>query len=931
MQLSIQTYAQKQAKELIRAWGERANVHIDDVRYHLLRNGLVLQGIRIERGSDKITIKHILVRANPKLLTSSTPRIGTMDISGIDAEFTYADNYIWQQDRGLKQIWQATPSLTVHDGQIKLYLKGKSFPPVELRGLSLQQQLQPSGRIVTASAKLLQGSINGQWHMPADAQQDEGWQSNGVIKWHALDAGQLMASLALKHIEGHLNGGLTWEITTGETEKQSLSVLGEIRLNTVSDRETSNTHSLQFKATNTDDFWKMDIDAVAWPLDPWSDTLPGIGGRQLVSAQLDSTSQWKGRPGHWKISSAKGLLQDVIYARPDGNRKDNKQSAWYWSQINYAKANIDTKKNRLHVSDIDVLDSRLMLNAGKVDTAMQADTDDATDTYPSPGLPEEAVAWNINAEHINIHNMMLALAMPQGKVTLEALDGKAQCPKGKPLSFKLHTVAEETSIAPHKSSTAIPQWRLRGSAEKNKHGEFTSASVNVVGTHIPVARLRPVLPLQDDISSPVKLSGDSEFKAKITVTQGLWQMQGKAAIRNFNLSHGGDSWFAEQLHLRFGPVGMGLDTQKITSIKSQDWQYTAALHPLPPQMPGNTQPEATETGSPSWWITTLRNNNIEISHLDFENGKISVGQQQRIWADEVEFKVDSIKTDHWSDISIKGKAGGGDFRLNGKWEALSDKQRFLGKAVLSQATPFFLHNWMTASGMPRLIQGRLSAELNITDGHEPDSYQGNVTIQLIQGRTEAGTFPSDPMLARTGYDTSELLQRLDNNTGVIMLKYDLAGQWTTQPLNLERLGLAMQEAMHQAAQSATIGTDKPEPAKTTTEARIRLHDRERLSQNERIRLFNVVRNMRRHPDAIVELRARWTGKEDSEERDAEIQRIRRTQQLIERYMVYRKISSRRIFPVWPTIEDQSDETGSIQVIIRIPSSSIKARVRKSRH
>ncbi len=186
------------------------------------------------------------------------------------------------------------------------------------------------------------------------------------------------------------------------------------------------------------------------------------------------------------------------------------------------------------------------------------------------------------------------------------------------------------------------------------------------------------------------------------------------------------------------------------------------------------------------------------------------------------------------------------------------------------------------------------------------------------------------MLARTGYNTSELLQRLDNNTGVIMLKYDLAGQWTKQPLNLERLGLAMQETMHQAAQSATIGKDKIKPAKTTTEARIRLHDRERLSQNERIRLFNVVRNMRRHPDAIVELRPRWTGKEGSEERDAEIQRIRRTQQLIERYMVYRKVSSRRIFPVWPTIEDQSDETGSIQVITRIPPS-IKARVRKPRH
>ncbi|MDQ6982737.1 MAG: hypothetical protein Q9M08_07025 [Mariprofundus sp.] len=931
MQLSIQAYAQKQAKELIRVWSERANVHIDDVRYHLLRNGLVLQGLRIERGSDKVSIKHIFVRANPKLLTSSTPRIGIMDISGFDAEFTSAVNSkIWHQDRDLKQIWQAATSLTVHGGHVNLYLKGKDFPPVELRGLSLHQQLQTSGRTITGSAKLLQGTLNGQWNMATETQKGESSQSKGIIKWHALDASQLTASLALKHIEGHLNGELSWKMAAGDAEKKSLNLQGEIQLDTVSDRETSNPHSLQFNATNTDDLWKIDIAAAAWPLDPWSDTLPMIGGRQLISAQLDSTSHWRGRDGHWKISSDKGLLQDMIYARPDRNQEGNKHSAWYWSRISYAKANIDTDKNRLHLSAINMVDSRLMLQAGKADTIIQADTGDAADKNSPPGLPEKTLAWNIYADHINIRNMMLALTMPQGKVTLEALDGKAQCPKGKPLSFKLHTAAVETSLAPDKNSATSPKWRLRGSAEKDKHGELISASFNVTGTHIPIARLRPLLPLQDDISSPVKLAGDTEFKAKVTVKQGSWQMQGKAAVRDFNLSHGGNSWLAKQVNLQFGPVGMGLDAQKINSIKSQEWQYTAALHPLPPRMPDSTQPETTEVSNPLWWVTTLRKNNTKIGHLVFENGKISIGQQQSIWADQVDFKADTIKIDHWSDISIKGKAGSGDFHFNGKWQALSDEQRFQGKAVLSQATPFFLHNWMTASGMPHLIQGRLSAKLSVNDGHAPDSYQSTVKVQLIQGRTEAETFPSDPMLARTGYNTSDLLQRLDQHTGVITLQYDLAGQWTTQPLNLERLGLSMQAAMHQAVQSVTIAKDKPKPAKTVTEARIRLHDRERLSQNERIRLFSVVRKMRQAPDTIVELRARWSGKKEDSETDAEIQRIRRTQQLIERYMIYRKINSRRIFPVWPTAEDQTDETGSIQVVTKkLPSQ--KAQVRKPGH
>jgi len=927
MQLSIQAYAQQQAKELIQSWGKQARVHIGNVRYHLLRNGLILQNIRIERGDDKVTIKHILVRANPKLLTSSTPRIDSMDISDFEAEFSNAgDLHIWQQDDDLKHIWQATTSLTVHNGQIRLYPKGKGFPPLILHNLSLQQLQQASARTVTGSAKLLQGSLNWQWQMTTGTQETATHQATGTLAWQGLDAGQLMASLALKHLEGHLNGELTWNMEHGDVQQQTLNMQGKIQLHTGQGRQTLNPHSLQLTATRADDLWNMDMTSIAWPLDPWSDTLPGIAGRQLVSAQLDSTSHWQGRPGHWKINSAEGGLQDVVFARSTGQQ----QSGWYWSQINYAKAGIDTARNRLHLSSIDMIDSRLALQAK---TAMATEMADARDSSSLPALSEKDVPWNINVDHINIDNMALALETAQGKVVLETLDGKAQCPKGKPLSFKLHTINGKTSLSPDEDSPLPPQWQLRGKAEKNKQGALVSAGFKVSGRHIPIARLRPLLPVQDDISRPVKLAGEADLTANVTVQQGSWQMQGKAAIQDFGLSHGGNSWRAKELALRFGPVGMGLKTQKIHSIKSQDWQYTAALHPLPPQTPATPDADMqnnTETVTPFWWEAMLRSNNIEIGSLDFRDGKISVGQQQSVWVDQVNIKIDTLKEGHWSDISVRGKTGGGDFHLDGQWNALSDHPRFRGKIILAQATPFFLHNWMIASGMPRLIRGRLSARLSITDGHAPNSYQSKVNIRLLQGQTETGTFPSDPMLARTGYNTSELLQRLNQHTGAIALQYDLTGQWEEQPLNMERLGLALQETMQQTARAATIVDGKETTVKTATEARIRLHDQEQLSQNERIRLFKVVRKMRRHPDMIIELRARWTGKEDNEQRNAEIQRILRTQQLIERYMVYRKISRGRIFPVWPTVEDSSDETGSIQVVTsNLPARKVSKK--KSRH
>ncbi|MFQ5345373.1 MAG: hypothetical protein ACE5DZ_05375, partial [Mariprofundus sp.] len=863
----------------------------------------------------------------PKLLTGSTPRIGSVNMAGVSAVIRTNDHNVWQDEPQLRQIWQAATSLTLRDGQIKLYLKGTDAPPVVLSEFNLQQQLHASVRSMAGSARLLRGTLNWTWHTSPEMQQSGKKQSEGELAWQALDASQLAASLALQHTEGQLNGGMTWHLTADGNKKPSLHVEGNIHLNTVG--ETSHMHSLQWVGTKTDDLWSMDIDADAWPLDPWSGTLPAIGGRQLISAQLDSTSHWQGRSGHWRIHSSKGFLQDVIYARPT----DTKQSGWYWSRINYSKADIDTAQKRLRLSDIDLMDSRLVLQAGEIDgTAQQTTADDVTDAENiTPALPEKNGAWDIHADRINIHNMMLALSTPQGKVALEALEGKAQSPKGKPLSFKLHTAKRQASTSPDESSNDAPQWTLSGKAEKNSQGELHSARFDVSGKHIPITRLRPLMPLPDDTNSPAKLAGTAAFKAKISVSLGSWQMLGKAAVRDFKLSHGGDTWQTDELNLRFGPVGTGLKKQRIQSMECQTWQYTAALHPLSPQSPAHAQNEAPAFNASSWWATILRNNQIEIDHLNFKNGTVSVGQQQSIWADQVNLEIDSIKPDHWSDISISGNSGGGDLHLKGQWEMLSDEQRFKGKMALSQAVPFFLHNWMIASGMPRLIRGRLSANLNIADGKEADSYQSAVKIQLLRGLAEKGLFPSDPMLARTGHNTSSLLHRLDQGTGIIRLQYDLSGSWTEQPLDMERLGLSIQASIQQALESAKLDDDNnPVPPKTATEARIRLHNTERLSQNERIRLFKVVRKMRRHPDMTVELRGTWTGNENREERAIEIQRILQTQQLIERYMVYRNINRRRIFPIWPSVEDPSDETGSVQLISSIsPSKKIPAK--RSRH
>ena len=938
MQLSIQAHAQKHAAKLIHTWGDRAHVDIGDVRYHLLRNGLILQDIHIERGDDAINIGQILLRANPKLLTSDAPRIGSMDISGLKAEITHIDGVpeIWRHDRYLKQIWQAAISLTVHNGDIKLYLRDKGTPPLELNSISVRQHLQHAMRRITGSAQMQQGRVSWQWDMPARPgspvpQQAEQWLSKGWLKWQGLDARKLTVAMGLKHIvgnlsTGHLRGGLGWSTSSqGSEQMASLNIRGDMQFETGAGR-------VQYVATVDGGRWQVDVDAAAWPLDPWSDSLPEIGERRLMSARIDGKMHLQGHPGNWHISSDQGLLHDVTYAHPDSDGSP----AWYWSRINYKHAVIQTAKHQLHLAEVDMLDSRLVLQTKRADVApraldKQAGGADADLVSAQQGQAveggdaEKDAVWNINADKVNVQNMVLALAMPQGKVTLESLDGRVSCRQGEALKFKLHTHEETSADKGADNSTKPagegegkdqPHWQLLGKAEKNSRGQLVAAKIRLQGRHIPVVRLRPLLPLQDDAERPVKLAGDTELKAGITVDHGEWQMQGRASVRELNLAHGGDVIRADQISLRFGPVGMGVEAQVINSIDTQGWQYVAALHPLALHVAEQPDNEGVSQSGAAWWVTTMRSNHIAITRLNLENGQISVGQEQALWADKVNIEAANIQSDQWSDIAVTAEVGGSNFYLKGRWQALSDIQRFRGDAGLNQAEPFFLHNWMVASGIPRLIQGRLSASLQLQDGQEQDSYQGKVKLQLLQGQIEKGVFTADPMLSRTGYSAPELLQRMEQSPGVIALQYDVGGSWNSQPFTLERFGLSMLTAMHDVAKSGSWreGVAEKNSADAVIEARIRLHGRKRLSLNERIRLSMVVRKLRQHPEVMIVLRPKWTGAILTAEMK---QRIRRTSQLIEKYLTHRKIDKRRIFPLWPTADDHVDEVGSVQVETKI--------------
>ena len=136
--LSLQIQAQKQAEETIFRWAKSADVEIGDVRYHLLRNGLILHQIRIGRASDVLNIDHMLIRADPQQLTAEYPRIASMSISGLHAQLHHPDQLdLWHQDKQLQRIWQATHALSVEDGELSLHMGSDKHPPLHLTSIEL--------------------------------------------------------------------------------------------------------------------------------------------------------------------------------------------------------------------------------------------------------------------------------------------------------------------------------------------------------------------------------------------------------------------------------------------------------------------------------------------------------------------------------------------------------------------------------------------------------------------------------------------------------------------------------------------------------------------------------------------------------------------------------------------------------------------------
>ncbi|ATX80983.1 hypothetical protein Ga0123462_0104 [Mariprofundus ferrinatatus] len=882
MHLSLQIRAQKQAEESIYGWAETANVKVGDVRYHLLRNGLILKGIEIERGSDALVIDHMLVRANPKLLTSNAPRIGTVAISGLQAELHYQGLLdTWQNDEVLQRIWKATGALHVDDGIVALYLENEEAPPLIIDAIQLSLHALREDRVVSLTSQFHGAPVQAHWlrsEKPASV-------SRGELTWRDVDVSLLSPTLPIGPTAGQLAGTLQWE--RGESGSGGDRLNGSMRLKHAFEDNRIQLSGLKWKGERSDDRWNVAINSSAWPLDGWGAYLPKIEGRALLSGRLDGDISVQTAGDGLLLKGDKGRVRNIAFALPSTLSSGLQRDHWRIESLDYRAIALDTGNHTLDASTLKLSNSSIAFQP----------------LGAQNGNDQQRPVWSVRADTVGISTLNVVMMLPEGDIQLSGIGGNCSLTARGLSDIKLHSSDSE-------GRETDPKWSVTGELLRQE-GSVQNGELEIRAEQVPLTQLRPLLPFGSPASSPLSLEGTTSLAVQAKLKHGKWVMLGKATSESVLLSYAGNRWMAERVNSDFGPVGMGLDRQRVSRLHAEQWHYIASLIPLPFQR-GGEKADMVQANKRSWWAEGMLAGRWEIDKLTMSGGTVSVGQPESEWVTDAELRLSQLTARKLSTLSMHGNMGEGQLKLDGSWSPLASQEKFLGNIELVNATPLFLSEWMRASGMPKPVRGRISASLQVSQGDQPDQYAGKVAINIERALVEHAVASNDPMIGRIGYNTIDLLKRLESENGKISLQFPVEGSWSERPLGLHTLGLSMQKALRESATRPFEVASVSRPVSSKTATRIRLRERGALSLNERTRLLNVAKKMRSDSSLVVDLIPKWAG--DRLDRDT-VQRIKHTRRLIERYLNYRGVSKQRIFPMAATAQDHAGEIASIWVVL----------------
>jgi len=849
---TVQAHAQKVMQRTVHAWlAQVAGGQVAQVRYRLLRGALTIDGMRIGQGQWAINVPHIYLHASTSAMLSEAVRVSRVHLDGMDVSLPRAYLVKWLQSASSNIITQWF-SVMNHADELVLTNGTVRFTDEK----NSWQVRKVSGHLNANGFDLNGGSSNGLIRLRGERNHGS---FSGVMNWQNMMARGLARITGLKSsLHGSSSGLLHWD---ADWPQRRFGFSGDVQI-----VEQPDHGNMDIRGGMDAGNIKVQANCRDVSLTGLGDILPVVNGRSVQTGIWNGAVQLKrqGKNGSWTVDM-NGNARAVHLESPN-------LPAWTIGSMTLNHVVARWPEHQLNAEQVQLHDMDMAL---------------------MPGPIQSVSPWQLQIARLTFDKVRAAIGIhaDSNRLLLPPMDGGGHIEANGYMELNAASAGDEA-------------WRIAGKGHVDKLFD-----VNINAENVPVVRLRPLLP--DDLSlpglhensGPLQLSGKSQFQVSLQSSNGRLVLKGKAILSNVMLSQGGDTFLADAVHIDIQQAGM-LKMQQLSSIRIDQWRYAAALHPIPNTVESESVREA---GTPH------RNTDWQVDDLVANDGVISVGNKKGIWADKAFFSLKNLYAGTWSPLVFHASMGGGALQMRGSVDLLSADTKMKLNARLQGALPFFLNKWLMISGSPRLIRGRLDGSLNIKPDHVKNTYSGRLNLVLHQGQFEPGAFPQDPMLPLVGYNMEALSERLDRG-GRLKMVVPFRGDWHAQPFSIQHLGFAVLNTIKKRAPSAKE-IQKGTASALTTVSHVRLKHGRSFSHNEHIRLWHVVKILRKQRKLIVELIPQL-GHNPLDE--SLISRIRHTQGMIEHYMHTRGIATRRIFPVWPIAEHRHGDITGIKIATRMP-------------
>lgn len=618
---------------------------------------------------------------------------------------------------------------------------------------------------------------------------------------------------------------------------------------------------LNFSGRLDGERWHVSGRAQGVPLAGIAAYLPPLAGRHLTRGTFSGDFTVYGEHGAWRTDLS-GELADLVYAA-DG------KTAWRAERIRVRKGRILPLEQRLIIDGMEVHGGLMLVRLEGVSTA-------------------PATSWQLQSNDVRISQLAVGISAAGGSdaFMLPPLFGSAKTDAQGFFVFDLASRGEGEN------------WHLQGRIDVPAQTLTAQASAG----QVLLSRLRPVLPslhLSRSGGEP-ELAGTVDAQLSLGLLSSALHVSGDVTGHDVAIAHGGDEWRAKRVHIELADVGSGLKQQHLRSMDVDDWHYHLALRPLAKQALAEASFAA--DGSLQAW---------RLDHARLRHGVVSVGAADAHWLQDVTLALHGLAAGSDADIAADGQLSGGDFSLRGKADVLSPLPRLELHASFKHATPFFLGPWLSLSGMPRIIRGRLQGDLRLRSKHD-GHYSGEFKLLLANGQWQEGVFADDPMVELVGFTSHAAFERLADNRGDLALTVPVQGEWRKQALGMAVVGQAILAELQRRLRQP-VAQQQRLPFRVIKQTHVRLRDRGAFSQNERQRLWRMARLLLGNKALAVELEPQLGQQAISPEL---IARVRYTQEKIEAYLRHRGVGRTRIFPVWPTVKHQAGELSGIRILAR---------------